>query len=67
MSERLKVEFQEEKDAFEALSIIKAVGDVLTIVGQTNAPEMLGGSLLSLGNLLVNKADELGKSLGVEL
>jgi hypothetical protein len=67
MSKVVKCEFQVEKDVFEALSLIRAVGDVLTIMGQANAPEPLERSLMSLGNLLIDKAGKLGESLGVEL
>jgi hypothetical protein len=63
----LKIQEQSEKAVYEALALIKAVGDVLTFVNHSGAPDLMPETLTSLGNLFIDKAGEISRGIGLEL
>ena len=66
MSKTVELQFQVEKDVFEALNLIKAVGDFLILANSPDTPALLEGTLSSFGNLLIDKAAQVAKVFGLD-
>ena len=66
MSKTVALQFEVEKDVFEALNLIKAVGDFLILANSPDTPVLLENTLSSFGNLLIDKAGQVAGALGLD-